>query len=140
VLYRQEPRKQNRFVIPATLVHTVLVGYHELPFTAHQGVIRTTDFISRKYWWEAMRDDIAEFIKRCDACAKRKIGHRVTAPLGEDLEAHEFLDVVSLDIVGLLPLTGQGNKYLLIFIDHFTRFCDAIPIEKRTLKLLQESL
>jgi len=51
--------------------------------------------------------------------------------LGDALEAHEFLDVVSLDIVGPLPVTEQGNKYLLTIIDHFTRFCDAIPIAKQ---------
>jgi hypothetical protein len=51
--------------------------------------------------------------------------------LGDALEAHEFLDVVSLDIVRPLPVTEQGNKYLLIVIDHFTRFCDAIPIAKQ---------
>lgn len=61
-------------VIPAAaaLVHTVLTGYHELPFTAHQGVSRTVRFLSRKYWWETLRDDVSTCIKRCDACAKRK--------------------------------------------------------------------
>jgi transposase InsO family protein len=28
--------------------------------------------------------------------------------------------------VGPLPITERGNRYLLTFIDHFTRFCDAI--------------
>ena len=28
-----------------------------------------------------MRKGVTEFIKRCDACAKRKVGDRVTAPL-----------------------------------------------------------
>jgi len=53
------------------------------------------------------------------------------APLGETLEAKEFLDVVYLDIVGPLPVTEKGNKYLLSFVDHFTRYCDAIPTAKQ---------
>jgi transposase InsO family protein len=44
------------------------------------------------------------------------------------LEAEEVLDVVSLDVVGPLPVTENGNEYLLTFVDHFTRFCEAIPI------------
>jgi transposase InsO family protein len=36
-----------------------------------------------------------------------------------------------LDIVGPLPVTKQGNKYLLTITDHFTTFCDAIPIAKQ---------
>ena len=127
ILYRQGPKEQPRVVIPSTLVHTVLMNYHELPFTAHQGVSRTVRFISRKYWWETLREDVSKFIKECEACAKTKTGRRIVAPLGDALTAQEFLDVVSLDIVGPLPVTEKGNKYLLTFVDHFTCFCEAIP-------------
>ena len=131
ILYRQGPKEYPRVVIPATLVLTVLENYHELPFTAHQGVSRTVGFISQKYWWETLRDDVSAFIKQCELCAKRKTGKRVIAPLGDALVAREFLDVVSLDIVGPLPVTERGNKYLLTFIDHFTRYCEAIPIARQ---------
>jgi hypothetical protein len=60
--------------------------------------------------------------------------------LGESLEANEFLDVVSLDIVGPLPVTEKGNKYLLTFVDHFTRFCEAIPIYGKIRRQSQENL
>jgi hypothetical protein len=93
--------------------------YYELPFTTHQGVSRTVGFISRKYWWKTLWSNVSEYIKGCDACARRKTGHRVVASLRDALVAHEFLDVVSLDIVGPLPVTERGNKYLLKFIDHF---------------------
>ena len=136
VLYRQGPKEQSRVVIPLALVHTVLIHYHELPFTAHQGVSRTVEFISRKYWWETIRNDVFDFIKMCGACAKRKTGHRVTAPLGVALVAREFLDVVSLDVVGPLPVTERENKFLLTFVDHFTRVCDAIPIAKQDTKTI----
>jgi hypothetical protein len=78
-----------------------------------------------------MRNDISEFIKGCDACARRKTGHRMKSPLGEALVAHEFLDVFSLDVVGPLPVTERGHKYLLTFVDHFTRLCEAIPIARQ---------
>jgi hypothetical protein len=104
-----------------------LRGYHELPFTAHQGIAKTIATIRRKYWWESLNKDVREYINACEACAKRKTGNKVIAPLGDSLEANEFLDVVSLDVVGPLPVTENGNKYLLTF-DHFTRFCEAIPI------------
>jgi transposase InsO family protein len=131
VLYYQTNKGPPRIVTPSALILTVLKCYHELPFTAHQGVKRTIDFIDKKYWWETMRKDVTDFIKMCDACLRRKTGHKVKAPLGDDLKATEFLDIVSLDIVGTLPVAEQGNKYLLTFIDHYTRFCDAIPIARQ---------
>jgi hypothetical protein len=94
-------------------------------------VKRTVEFISRKYWWETLRDDVSTFIKKCDACAKRKTGCRATAPLGEASVALEFLDVVSLDVVGPLPVTERGSKYLLTFTVHFTHVCEAISIARQ---------
>jgi hypothetical protein len=70
---------------------------------------------------------VREYVKAWEACAKRKTGNREIAPLGDSLEANEFLDVVSLDVVGPLPITENGNRYLLMCIDNFTRFCEAIP-------------
>jgi hypothetical protein len=101
-------------VIPIALFPTVLTNYHELPFTTHQGVSRTVRY--KKYWWETLREDVSTFIKKCDACAKRKTGRRVIAPLGESIVDQEFLDVVSMDVVGPFSVTNTGNKYLLLLI------------------------
>jgi hypothetical protein len=131
VLYKKEPNGQSRMVIPNSLVLTVLESYHDLPFTAHQGIQRTVEFIRKKYWWETLVSDVKTYVRKCEACAKRKTGRKIIAPLGDQLDAREFLDVVSLDVVGPLPITGKGNRYLLTFIDHFTRFCDAIPIARQ---------
>ena len=99
--------------------------------TDEDGILyRTLEFISRKYWWETLRYDVTKFIKECEDCAKRKTGNKIKAPLGETLVATEFLDV-SLDISGPLPVTERGNRYLLTFVNHFTRFCEAIPIERQ---------
>jgi len=46
------------------------------------------------------------------------------------------LDIVSLDVVGPLPVTEKGNKYLLTFVDHFTWFCEAIPIVRQDTKTI----
>jgi hypothetical protein len=54
---------------------------------------------------------------------KEKKRNRFTAPLGDQLEAKEFLDIVSLDVVGPSAVTERGNRYILTFVDPFTRFC-----------------
>jgi hypothetical protein len=140
VLYRQERKEQPRVVIPATLVHTVIMSYHDLPFTAHQGVKRTVEFISRKYWWENLRKDVSEFIGKCYACARRKTGHRVTAPLGEAIVAKEFLDVVSLDVVGPFHFPREGinifSHLLIILLDSVMQS----RLQNRIPRQLQENL
>jgi hypothetical protein len=107
VLYKKGPNDQSYIVIPNSLVPTVLESYYGLPFTAHQGIERTIEFIRKKYWWETLVSDIKEYIRKCEACARRKTGRKIIAPLGDQLDAREFLDVVSLDIVGPLPVTEK---------------------------------
>jgi hypothetical protein len=63
LLYWQDSARQSRVVIPTSLVSVVLRNYHELPFTAHQGIGRTTEFIKRKYWWKTLATDVTEYIK-----------------------------------------------------------------------------
>jgi transposase InsO family protein len=41
-----------------------------------------------------------------------------------------------LIVVGPLPVTENGNKYLLTFVDPFTRFCEAIPIPTRETEVI----
>jgi cytochrome c1 len=72
LLYYNESRDHSRIVIPKTLVETILQYYHELPFTAHQGIARTIAAIKRKYWWESLSKDVTEYITTCEACAKSK--------------------------------------------------------------------
>jgi len=39
-----------------------------------------------------------------------------------------------MDICGPYPLTPRKNKYLLTFIDHCTKYSEAIPIQDMTAK------
>jgi hypothetical protein len=81
LLYHEEQTGSSFVVIPRELVGTVLKCYHELPFTAHQGIARTIAAFKRKYWWESLSEDVRNYINACEACAKRKTGIRIVAPL-----------------------------------------------------------
>jgi transposase InsO family protein len=41
-------------------------------------------------------------------------------------------EVVSMDVTGIYLKTPQGNKYLLTFICHLTKFVEAYPIQNQT--------
>jgi len=74
-----------------------------------------------------MNRDVETYVKECESCSKLKGGKNPTAPLGELPETSYPFELTSLDIFGPYPETKRGNRYLLTFIDHFSRYPEAIP-------------
>jgi hypothetical protein len=67
-------------------------------------------------------------------------GRVVHAPLGALPETKGPFEFTSIDKCGPYPVTERGNHYLLTFIDHFTRFPEAIPIPKQDAETVARAL
>lgn len=132
VLYRRSKDGKALLVVPKNLIGKVIAGNHSAIFAAHPGSQRTYELIALKYWWPKMRQTIEDFVMRCDLCQKRKGAHEFRAPLGKVEEPQEPFQITSMDITGPYPLTPRRNKYLLTFIDHFTKYVEAFPIPDQT--------
>jgi len=75
-----------------------------------------------------MSKDVETIIHKCMSCAKLKAGRIPLAPLGELPETPGPMEMVSIDICGPYPITQKKHRYLLTYIEHFTRYPEAIPI------------
>ena len=68
------------------------------------------------------------------SCATRKPGGvKRRSPLKPIIVGYPLLLVV-VDIMGPLPETSNGNKYILVAEDYFTRWLEAWPIPLKKLK------
>ena len=77
-----------------------------------------------------MYRDIDNWVRSCDSCPRVKSPmHTVIAPL-LIMEVPGPFQRVSVDIVGPLPITETGNRYVLCFMDHCTRWPILVPIVK----------
>ena len=47
---------------------------------------------------------------------------------------------VAIDLVGSLPPTQQGNQWILVLTDHFTRWQDALAIPDATAPVIASAL
>lgn len=110
------------------MVPLIIKNHHNTIFSGHQGIKRTISLIKERYFWPSLNKDVEEYINKCISCNQRKPGRRVKAPMDKFTPVLEPFELVSLDIVGPLPVSKNGNWYLLTFIDHLTRYCEAIPI------------
>jgi hypothetical protein len=59
---------------------------------------------------------------------RRKQGREYIAPLGDVRQPTYPFEINSMDLCGPYPLTPRKYKYLLTFIEHLTKYAEAIPI------------
>jgi hypothetical protein len=84
--------------------------------------------------------EIEEMTSQCKICAKFNHGPRkkfkpysLTAGLGA-------FDRLSIDLVGPLPMTEDGNRYIVVAVDNLTRWVEASAIQEKTAKQVAEFL
>ncbi|XP_011686344.1 PREDICTED: uncharacterized protein LOC105449050 [Wasmannia auropunctata] len=99
----------------------------------HKGVTKTYNRLRTNYYWSSMKKDIQKFIQQCRQCQLKKLTRVKTKQpmIITDTPGNAF-DKVSLDIMGPLPLTHNGNRYILTMQDLLTKYSVAIPLREAT--------
>lgn len=132
VLYRRwytDDKDSNlQLVVPSKLKTDVIKNHHDIPSAGHLGHEKTLEKIKQNYYWSGMKQHVAKYCNQCDRCAARKPCQKTNrAPLGQ-YHVGEPMERVAIDILGPLPLTEKGNKYILVISDCFTRWPEALAI------------
>jgi len=126
-------------VVPSSLREQIVRQHHEPVFAGHQGEKRTLNSLRLHYFWPGMSKDVENFIQKCMSCAKLK-SRIPLAPLGEVPETSGPMEMSSIDIYGPYPVTQKKHRYLLTYIDHFTRYPEAIPISNQEAETVARAL
>ena len=104
---------------------------HDTPIAGHPGRDRTLAAARRVYFWPKMRTDIDNYVARCVSCAEHKGTAEGPAPILPYPTPEKPWDLVSIDLLQL-PRSRYGSQYLLVCIDHFSRFVILAPIKNKT--------
>ncbi|CAJ1063311.1 gag-pol fusion [Xyrichtys novacula] len=108
--------------------HDIFKAFHASQHGGHCGMEKTLEPISRRYYWPGMEKDIQQWIKECPECQARRSTLKVkTAYI--PIEATEPLELVGMDLVGKLTKTKNGNQYICVMIDYFTKWTEAYPLQ-----------
>eukprot|EP00731_Ephydatia_muelleri_P007367 Em0003g1615a len=135
ILYRQWEDVQGRglnktlqLVLPSSLVPAVLEGLHSSLVGGHMGAKKTLDKVRCRFYWVGQRKDITQWCISCPTCCSRKTPIPAPcAPMQLD-PVERPLQRVAMDILGPLPETEKGNKYILVIGDYFTKWKEAYPL------------
>ena len=121
----------TQVVVPLQLVPDVLVLEHDSPQAGHPGVERCLTQARRRYYWPTMRADIRSHIQQCLSCATHKGTTGPRAPMLSYPTPAKPWDTVGLDTLEL-PFSSNGMKYLLVAVDHFSRYVILVPLPDKS--------
>lgn len=102
----------------------LLRAYHDMPLGGHFGSSKTYAKLRQKYTWRGMKADVGRYIQQCAKCQLNKGSRPTRMPLQFTQISKEPFDKVYVDVVGPLPISGNGNKYILSMVDDLTRFVE----------------
>ena len=128
ILYKKNlktPQRPLRIVKP-TEVETILFCMHSDPLSGHFNIATTLHRTSLRYFWPQMGEDVKNYVKSCDACQRR--GKPKTRESLLPIKVGKPFDRVGIDIVGPLPLTARGNKYIVVATEYLTKWPEARAI------------
>ena len=117
-------------LVPLSLRPAVISACHA--DAGHLGAVETLRRTKSSFSWQGISNDVRKYVQACSACQARKTPdpHR-QLPTGT--LATEFPgDIVAVDILGGLPPSPEGYNYLLVMIDHFSKYATAAPLKTKT--------
>ena len=103
---------------------------HNDPTAGHFAVDKMFDKIRERYYWPQMYEDIKIYVQSCDNCQRR--GKSKRNELLHPIPVGEPFYQIGIDIVGPLPRSKQGNKYIVVAIDYLTKWPEAKAIPEAT--------
>ena len=119
----------NQIVLPLSLRHVV---YSELHTNmGHLGPERVVQLARERFFWPHMQRDITNFVTRRCRCVKQKPpAFKQREPLTPIHSTTPF-EIISIDYMHLEKSSG-GYEYVLVIVDHFTRYAQAYATKDKS--------
>ena len=125
----EEEMAVEQLVLPRQCREMVLRLAHTIPLAGHLGRDKTTRRVLQHFYWPTIHKDVAIYCRTCSSCQKVAGRRMVRAPLVPLPVISQPFESIAMDIVGPLPRSAKGNRFVLVICDYATRYPEAVPMK-----------
>ena len=148
VLYHQwtppgrdaETMTVHQLVLPSLYRTTVLQLAHSIPLAGHFGKNKTAERVRQRFHWPTLFRDVENFVRSCEECQRCSPRRGPRAPMVPLPIIDEPFQKIAMDIVGPLPRSRSGNKFILVVCDYATRYPEAVALRSVDAEHVAEAL
>src|SRR6266508_5715037 len=129
-------RKRKVKVLQNFQVIPLLQVLYDSPTAGYARVNKIFQMVQQRYYWPQMFEDIRNYVKTCDDCQRR--GGLQKNNIIHPIPAKAPFQRIGIDIVRLLTITRQGNRYIVTAMDYFTKWPIAKALKEAMVKAVSK--
>ncbi|MCG8096512.1 MAG: DDE-type integrase/transposase/recombinase [Candidatus Thiodiazotropha endolucinida] len=129
-----------QLVTPDVIQKVIFDHLHSHVTAGHLGRDRTLESIRRRFYWPGVREDVERWIKSCDTCARVKPGPGRGKAALQQFKVSAIMQCVAIDIFGPLPISENGNEYIIVLGEYFSKWVEAWAVPNHTAQTVADKL
>jgi len=124
--------KEEKIYVPkdGELRVEIIQLHHDVPVAGHEGRWKTTELVTRNYWWPGVTRDIGRYVERCNICQRMK---NRTEEVAGKLKLSEVLKkpwtYLMVDFITKLLLVA-GKDAILVVCDRLSKITHFVATTK----------
>ena len=111
-------------VMPQLYQHDIFFQAHNA--MGHQGIGKVVARIQERHTWPGIRRTVGEYVSQCLTCQQVRDKPGDVRFHLKNIQSGYFNELVQYNHMKLCP-TDDGNTGILVIIDHFSKFAEAVP-------------
>ena len=136
----QGEEDRDLYVVPKQTRDLILRLGHDSSLSGHFGMKKTLERLRRNFYWPRMSYSVERHVRGCFACNRSKhLRRKYRAPL-QEFSAGAPLEKVHVDILGPLPVTPNGNRYILLIVDQFSKWIEGVALKDQTAESVADAM
>ena len=126
--------KKGKVYVPKNkeLRAEIIQLHHDIPVAGHRGRQKTTELVTRNYWWPRVTRDVGRYVNDCNIYQRMKnrtkvlVGKLKLSEVPEKLQTHLIVDFITK-----LPLVA-GKNTILVVCDRLSKITHFVAIIEGT--------